>query len=125
MSSKTLLNAILLGKCPHCRDGNIFKHSSLSVRFAEMNPVCPCCEVSFMPEPGFYIGAMYVSYAFNVAILFAIGFSLFLFTHVPDWVYIVSIIVASFAFIPFSFRYSRIIFLHSFGGLKYNPERSK
>ncbi len=77
-----------------------------------------------MPEPGFYIGAMYISYGFNVILLIAIGVTLFLFTDSPDWVYIVSIIAASFLFIPFSFRYSRIIFLHAFGGLKYDPERS-
>jgi uncharacterized protein (DUF983 family) len=125
MPSKTLLSAILQGKCPHCRQGKIFKHGAIHVHFAEMNPACPHCGVSFMPEPGFYIGAMYISYGFNVAILFAIGTGLFVLTDSPDWVYILSIILASFIFIPFSFRYSRIIFLHSFGGLKYKPERSK
>jgi hypothetical protein len=77
-----------------------------------------------MPEPGFYIGAMYISYAFNVALLIAFGVGLYTLTEAPDWVYIVSIISASFVFIPFSFRYSRIIFLHAFGGIKFDPERS-
>jgi len=89
-----------------------------------MNAVCPHCGVSFMPEPGFYIGAMYISYGFNVILLIAIGIGLFVLTDSPDWVYIVSIILASFIFIPFTFSYSRIIFLHAFGGLKYDPERS-
>jgi hypothetical protein len=77
-----------------------------------------------MPEPGFYIGAMYISYAFNVALLVAFGVGLYTLTEAPDWVYIVSIISASFVFIPFSFRYSRIIFLHAFGGIKFDSERS-
>jgi uncharacterized protein (DUF983 family) len=124
MPSKSLLSAIWLGKCPHCRTGKLFNHPPLSLRFAEMNPVCPHCGVSFMPEPGFYIGAMYISYAFNVTLLIAIGIVLYVFTDSPDWVYIVSIIVASFLFIPFSFRYSRIIFLHAFGGIKYDPKSS-
>jgi uncharacterized protein (DUF983 family) len=125
MPSKSLLNAILSGRCPHCRTGKMFNHPPLSLHFAEMNRVCPHCGVSFMPEPGFYIGAMYISYAFNVGLLIAIGIFLYVFTDSPDWVFVVSIIAASFAFIPFSFRYSRIIFLHAFGGLKYDPERSR
>lgn len=124
MPSKSLLSAILWGKCPHCRTGKIFNHSPVSLHFADMNPMCPHCGVSFMPEPGFYIGAMYISYAFNVVLLVAIGISLYLFTDAPEWVFIVSIIFSSFAFIPFTFRYSRIIFLHAFGGLKYDLKSS-
>ena len=36
-----------------------------------MNPHCDHCGQSFMPEPGFYYGAMYVSYAFYVAVVVA------------------------------------------------------
>jgi uncharacterized protein (DUF983 family) len=115
------LSAILSGKCPHCRKAKIFKNAVLSFRFAEMNMNCPDCGTTFIPEPGFYIGAMYISYAFNVAILVAVGVGLYTLTTAPDWVYILIIISISFLLIPVSFRYSRIIFLHAFGGIKYNP----
>jgi len=124
MPSKNLLSAIWSGRCPQCREGKMFKYSAFHPRFAEMNSECPHCGVRLTPEPGFYIGAMYISYAFNVAILVAVGVSMYLLTTAPDWVYIVSIIAASFLFIPFSFRYSRILFLYAFGGLKYEPRRS-
>jgi len=124
MPSKNQLSAILQGKCPCCREGKMFKYRATSVHFAEMNRACSVCEVSFTPEPGFYIGAMYISYAFNIILLVTIGVTLYTFTKSPDWVYIVSIIAASFVFIPFSFRYSRIIFLHAFGGLKYQGDES-
>jgi len=124
MPSKTPLSAILQGKCPHCREGRIFKYSVWNIRFAEMNPTCPHCGVSFTPEPGFYIGAMYVSYAFNIVLLITFGVGLYTLTEAPEWVYVVSIVGASFAFIPFSFRYSRIIFLHAFGGIQYDPKSS-
>jgi hypothetical protein len=77
-----------------------------------------------MPEPGFYIGAMYISYAFNVILLITIGVSLYTLTDAPDWVYISSIIGVSFLLVPFSFRYSRIIFLYAFGGPTYNYKGS-
>jgi len=116
----TMLSAIFKGKCPRCREGRLFNYPLLHPRFAEMNAKCPSCEVSFMPEPGFYIGAMYISYAFNVALLVAVGVALYTLTdQASDWVYISSIIAASFLLIPFSFRYSRILFLYAFGGITY------
>jgi uncharacterized protein (DUF983 family) len=124
MPSKSPLSAILQGRCPCCREGKMFKTGTIDIHFAEMNVTCPKCGVSLTPEPGFYIGAMYISYAFNIILLVTIGVTLYTFTEAPDWVYITSIIGASFVFIPFSFRYSRIIFLHAFGGLKYQGDES-
>jgi hypothetical protein len=77
-----------------------------------------------MPEPGFYIGAMYISYAFNVILLIVIGVALYKLTEASDWVYILSIIGTSILLVPFSFRYSRIIFLHAFGGISFKDQRS-
>ncbi|WP_424964423.1 DUF983 domain-containing protein [Ekhidna sp.] len=38
----------------------------------KMHKKCPNCSQSLEPEPGFYTGAMYVSYAFQVAIIIAV-----------------------------------------------------
>jgi hypothetical protein len=82
-----------------------------------MNPHCPSCEVSFEPEPGFYFGALYVSYAFTVGIFFLVWAVLRFSIDPPDWVYITAITASAILFIPVSFRYSRILFLYWFGGL--------
>lgn len=124
MPSRNLLSALLQGRCPHCREGKMFKQGVLSIHFADMHSGCPHCGTTFMPEPGFYIGAMYISYAFNIVLLVAFGVGLYTLTDAPEWVYILSIISASIVFIPFSFRYSRILFLHAFGGISYNPKSS-
>jgi uncharacterized protein (DUF983 family) len=115
-----MVSAIFKGKCPKCRQGRLFKYPLIHFRFAEMNKKCAVCEVSFVPEPGFYIGAMYISYAFNVALLVVVGIALYALTdQASDWVYISSIVATSFLLIPFSFRYSRILFLYAFGGISY------
>jgi hypothetical protein len=87
-----------------------------------MNTHCPVCDVSLEPEPGFYYGAMFVSYAFTV-VLFAItaGIIYFFFSPATELTYIIAIIVVSILFVPFSFRYSRICFLYLIGGIKYDP----
>jgi hypothetical protein len=75
--------------------------------------------VAFTPEPGFYFGALYVSYAFTIVFFAAIWLILYWLFDPADWVYGVAIVSASILFIPFSFRYSRILFLYWFGGIQY------
>lgn len=87
-----------------------------------MHAVCSVCGLKFDPEPGFYYGAMYVSYGFSVALTLFVGFSTyFLFGDPPMWVYTAAIIVAVLLLFPGMFRYSRILYLHTFGGIKYDP----
>jgi len=34
-------------------------------KFFEMNKRCPYCNLNFTPEPGFYFGAMFISYGIS------------------------------------------------------------
>lgn len=60
---------VLNNKCPHCREGNIFKDKgSYHLKtFMKMNDECPVCGQKTEIEEGFYIGTGYVSYALAVA----------------------------------------------------------
>ncbi len=64
-----LLWTVLNHKCPHCREGEIFKDkSSLNLKtFMQMHDHCTVCGQKTEIEPGFYIGTGYVSYALAVA----------------------------------------------------------
>jgi len=60
---------LLKQRCPHCRQGNMFKDENpyhLKRLFA-MNEKCPVCGQRTELEPGFYYGTAYVSYALTVA----------------------------------------------------------
>lgn len=121
MQEKSWKNALSSGKCPRCRKGDIFKTSMLDITgFWKMNDHCTNCGVSFEPEPGFYFGAMFVSYALSVVLFAVIGIGLYIVANPADWVYITSIVVGAILFTPFSFRYSRILFLYFFGGIRYD-----
>lgn len=87
-----------------------------------MNQLCDKCEASFEPEPGFYFGALYVSYAFTLTIFAGVSAILYYTVNPPEWVYITAVIVSAVLFIPVSFRYSRILFLYWFGGLQKKEE---
>ncbi len=119
--------AMLAQKCPRCHQGALFSHSGFNLtKFAEMPEHCPVCGQAYEPEPGFYWGAMYISFAFSTAIMLVVGFGVYYLLHDPDtWVYIVSVAVASLLLTPLSLRYSRTLMLYFFGGVSYDPSRAR
>ncbi|MFO7256433.1 MAG: DUF983 domain-containing protein [Bacteroidota bacterium] len=88
-----------------------------------MNERCPHCDVMLQPEPGFYQGAMYVSYAFAVALIVTIGILLYLLGDPPEWVYISAIVALTILLAPLNYRASRILYLHLFGGIKFDASK--
>ena len=60
--------ALLSGKCPNCEEGPVFKDrgSVFLLRSPKMNDVCPNCGEVHEKEPGYFLGAMYFSYALVV-----------------------------------------------------------
>ncbi|MCA6073622.1 DUF983 domain-containing protein [Fulvivirga sedimenti] len=114
--------AILSGKCPRCREGDMFKYPLVNVfKATSMHENCPVCGLRYEVEPGFFFGAMYISYAFSVALFTTIAVALSVLGDFPVYVYAISIVVAVVVLFPLMFRYSRILFLHLFGGIKYQP----
>lgn len=112
------IKAVWQGKCPRCGKGDIFVHPISSVtQFTKMHKQCDLCDASFEPEPGFYYGSLFISYAFTVAIMVTVWVVLYFTVNPPDWVYGTALVFFTIVFIPFSFRYSRILFLYWFGGL--------
>lgn len=115
------LMAMAKGLCPRCREGKMFKYPSSRIsKFAEMNENCPVCGLKFEVEPGFWYGAMFVSYANTILLLVVMGIGIFyLFNDPPTLYYILVITIVSILFVPFNFRISRSVFLHLFGFVKY------
>ncbi|WP_291725078.1 DUF983 domain-containing protein [Bernardetia sp.] len=123
---RSKFQAILQCKCPRCRQGDIFVKSAFHYKFAKTHRNCPVCNLKYERTLGFWWTAMYISYAFNVAhvitVLFAVNI---LSENRPDlWVYFASILGTFIFFIPFYFRYSRVITLHLpvFSNVKYSND---
>lgn len=124
MQTKSYTAALLNGKCPRCRKGAMFTYPvSKIAQFNVMNEKCPHCGVRLEPEPGFYQGAMYVGYGITLACLLAISIILYLLVEpTSEWTYIATIIVFMICIAPLNYRYSRILYLHFFGGIKYDAK---
>jgi uncharacterized protein (DUF983 family) len=68
---------ILRQRCPRCRRGSIFRYSIFR-GFPKMHERCSVCDLKFDREPGYFLGAMYVSYGLGlvmVAIIAAVLWS--------------------------------------------------
>ena len=86
-----------------------------------MNEKCGFCDVSFEPEPGFYQGAMFVGYGFAVAGIIAVSILLYFSGNRSEWTYIGAVSLFTILMTPLNYRYSRIFYLHFFGGIRFNP----
>ena len=118
--------AIVEAKCPRCRVGNIYENSMYSLHGQKILKNCPHCGMIYEREPGYFYGAMYVSYAFIVAelVTLAVGTSILTGSHNP-WVYTVILLSVVAALAPFNLRYSRVLLLHWLTpAIHYHPELS-
>jgi len=62
-------------KCPRCRRGDLFVAPFRMNNPLDMHSNCDHCGQSFMPEPGYYFGAMFISYIWTAwTCLAIIGF---------------------------------------------------
>ena len=65
----TILKSILGYHCPRCRSSKLFKSPFKLSDPLDMHEKCPACGQHFEPEPGFYYGAMFISYGLSALLL--------------------------------------------------------
>jgi ribosomal protein S27AE len=126
MCKRSLIAGIAKGKCPRCRQGEMFVNHAYSLKkgsFVVMHERCPKCDYRFSMEPGFFIGASYVNYAFFIVILLSNYFAgRILFGNVDSTVIFFSVLGFVLILFPVLFRYSRVVYSYSFSGVKYDPQ---
>ncbi len=119
------LNSILTGSCPKCQNESMYvdKNPLHLGNVLKMNENCSHCGLKYQIEPSFFYGAMYVSYAMNVAV----GVAAFIISHVfiglnlvNSFIAIVGTLVITF---PFVLRWARNSYINMF--VSYDPNASK
>ena len=117
------LYSIFKMKCPRCHEGDFFKAAPYNLRKAgDIYTNCPNCDLKYSKEPGFYYGAMFVSYALAVALFVTIWVSMNLFVpQVSVWWQIGIILGASVILAPYLYALSKIIWINFF--VKFDKER--
>ncbi|RAJ29784.1 DUF983 domain-containing protein [Pedobacter cryoconitis] len=117
MEKTTKLYALVNGKCPHCRRGDIFTGTLYGFDLQRTNDICSHCGQRYEIEPGYFYASMYVSYAMNVMEMIAVGIATYVFSggnleFDSLWMYVGVIFSGCLVLAPFNYRYSRVILLH-------------
>jgi uncharacterized protein (DUF983 family) len=120
---KSAFRAILGAKCPQCREGSLFSVPLISFKkLSQINSTCKVCQANLNPEPDFYYGAMYISYAFSVALVITALVALNVLLVKPKlWMYLTMVLVLNIVLLPLMLRYSKVLYLYLVGKLKYRP----
>jgi uncharacterized protein (DUF983 family) len=90
------LRGILQQRCPRCRMGGIFRYSIFR-GFPKMCKRCSICDLKFDREPGYFLGAMYLSFGLGVLIMAPIAVLLWFLT---GWWVTKVILWAAVLFLP-------------------------
>lgn len=115
-----MFGAIFSFKCPQCRDGNLFVKPGLFVLdgMTDMHQHCPVCGLKYEQEPGFWWGAMYVSYALAVATSLPTFVIAYVLLGATFWESFASVIFLQIILVPVVFRLSRSIWIYMFGNYR-------
>lgn len=99
--------AVLRQRCPRCRRGPVFSG------WLRMSEACPACGHRFEREPGYFVGAMYISYALAVATYLAAALAIHWLA--PQWSagpVLASALPPLLVLAPVIHRYSRVLWMH-------------
>jgi len=100
-------SAMLRQRCPRCLNGPIYRG------WIDMHERCPVCELVFEREPGYFVGALYISYGMATIVMGL--FMLFLHLLLPAWDlgWVALLAIASFIpLAPMVSRYARVIWMY-------------
>jgi uncharacterized protein (DUF983 family) len=125
MAEISTKKAMLAMKCPKCHQGNMFEFSNPYnlKKIHQMPERCTECGQAFQPEPGFYVGAMYVNYGITVLLSALTYIILEIILKVSAFLFFGIYISVLLLIGPLMFRYSRVIFLYMF--VNYDKEAVK
>ncbi len=121
----TKLNSILTGSCPKCQNENMYtdKNPYHLGHVLNMNESCSHCGLKYQIEPSFFYGAMYVSYALNVAIGVAAFIISYVFIGTSLKTAFIAIVATLAILFPLVLRWSRNIYINMF--VSYDPNFKK
>lgn len=114
------LQAIFKMKCPQCREGDMFVAPFNFSKPLDMHKYCEVCKNNLEPEPGYYFGAMFISYGWTGWLcIFAVGFTMIFlgWTIAQSFALLIALFAVSFFWVM---RISRSIYAHL--DMKYKPE---
>lgn len=124
MSKTKRFSHLISLDCPCCYQSGMFLSNPYNLgKLGKMPKHCPTCGTDFEPEPGFYFGALIISYALAAPTLLIM---FFLFSNVLDLSFelsLGSLVIGMLLIAPYLMHLSRSIYLYFH--VNSNPEAGK
>ena len=116
------LFSVVKNRCPKCHKAPVFQTDNPFnlKRFDNMNTSCPCCGETYYKEPGFFYGAMVVSYMLNGALFIFSFLGIYIPFDIEAIPFIVTLSAVVVVLSPLTFRLARLVWLNVFIG--YDPD---
>lgn len=120
----TKLYSIFKFKCPQCQEGEFFISKPYDLKnVGKIHENCSECGIKYSKEPGFYYGAMYVSYALGVAQLVAVIVLYYIiFRQIDVWPLLITMGLVLILLAPLNYALSKIIWANFF--IRYKGEEA-
>ena len=117
MEIKKIITSVTSNKCPNCLKGDFFVSNNPYTlkKINETHRNCSNCGMDFRQEPGFYFGAAFVSYIFQVIILISLYLLLQVVIEINFWYFVSTIAVVLIILSPVLVRVSRLIWINLLG----------
>jgi len=122
--TKGIVQSILQMKCPRCRKGNLFETTTFSFQKSfDMPKRCNKCNQNYEPEPGFYYGAMFISYTISgFFCLGTLGLLILGFDFSIGGAFAILLLILAILFVWF-YRISRSLWIHTI--IRFNEQIAK
>ncbi len=112
------LKSLLTYRCPRCRQGRLFTEPFQLTNPLDMHSKCSHCELKYAPEPGYFWGAMFLSYIISAFSLMGIVLFLMFGMHYSVVTsLLIGILVAAIFYFKLM-RFSRSLWIHLMIGYK-------
>ena len=98
--------AIVRLRCPRCLDGAVF------ASILKLHADCPSCGLKYEREPGYFLGAMYFSYAMALVMAVPLAVVLIVLWGFSPHQCMLAVAVVGSLMAPLLIRYSRVIWMH-------------
>jgi uncharacterized protein (DUF983 family) len=106
--------------CPRCRQGSIFRLPWWRGILA-MHQRCPVCGLKFEREPGYFLGALYFSYALSLPPGLVLILLIWRITNWPFDLVMLAAVVAYLPFVPPVTRWARVLWMYM--DWRFDPEK--
>ena len=127
MKKGTKIYSILHMTCPQCHEGKFLVSNVYDLKnVGDVRDECDVCHLKYEREPGFFYGAMYISYALGVALFVTIWASCnWFFDNVGVWTQISLVLIALIGLGPYLYALSKVIWANFFFSYKANATSSR